>query len=240
MNAFDRGAARHPYLLAALVWLGAAAGAQAQGVGANCSLTLEQSGAGPHDYRTERQGLAVVERRHFTGRVEALISGESTKTPGPDIDYTLAKYPNHHRALLSLVRLAAKLKTPQVPDMPFSVACYFERAVRFRPNDTVARIIYAGYLGSTGQRDAATAQLERAADLSQGNPLTHYNIGMAYLEFKNLDQAVVHAQMAYGQGVTLPYLRDRLRAAGRWTDTDTSTAQAPTAPASAGASEPVQ
>jgi len=207
-------------------------------MGVNCSPVLEQ--VGPRDYRTERQGLAVVERRHFTGRVEALISGESTKAPGPDIDYTLAKYPNHHRALLALVRLAAKLKTPQVSDMPYSVACYFERAVHFRSNDTVTRIIYAGYLGSTGQRDAAAAQLERAAELAQGNPLTHYNIGMAYLELKNLDQAAAHAQLAYGQGIARPDLRDRLRAAGRWTDTDTSAAPVPIAPASAGASATAQ
>src|SRR3990170_454495 len=62
-------------------------------------------GARPPDYRFERGKLAVVEKRHFTPKVERLISGESNSKPGPDIGYTLNKFPNHHRALLALSKL---------------------------------------------------------------------------------------------------------------------------------------
>lgn len=212
----------------ALALLAAIAGAaQAQSADPLCDTQLGGQGAGPYDYRTStRAALHAVEQRHFTFRVETLLSGESTRTPGPDINYTLSKFPNHHRALLALVRLGARLKTARVPDMPYTVACYFERALTFRSDDTVTRVMYAGYLGSIQQTEAATAHLERAAVSAQDNPLTHYNIGMTYLELKNFDRAMSHAKTAYELGASLPELRDRLRAAGRWIDAEPPAASA--------------
>ncbi len=204
-----------------------------------CDLT-PASGAGPFDYRSQRQMLHVVERRHFTTRVERLLSGESTKNPGPDIDYTLGKYPNHHRALLSLKRLGEKLKSDRDPLMPHSISCYFERALAFRGDDTLVRMIYAMHLNRLGGRKAAEAQLQRASQDAGDNGLTHHNIGMVYFDLGLHEAALASAHRALQLGVDLPQLRQRLTEAGRWQDPaplpSAEAASAPPAAASAAAS----
>jgi hypothetical protein len=216
--------------------------ASAQSADSQCNFSFNADGSGPYDYRTERAALSVVERRHFTPKVELLRSGESTSQPGPDISYTLNKYPNHHRALLSLSKLGLKLKTDNVPEMRYSITCFFERAVRFRPNDTVARLIYARHLGLTDRVPEAKAQVALAGNYAEENPLTHYNIGLIALDLKDYDAALKHAQVAYGLGIASPLLRDELTKAGKWTEpaspaqphqppTPASAASAPSAPA---------
>ena len=59
---------------------------------------------GPFDYRTEKgNSLYLVESAHFTPAVEAVIAGNTTYIGG-DLDYTLRAFPNHHRALMSMIR----------------------------------------------------------------------------------------------------------------------------------------
>jgi hypothetical protein len=212
-----------------LAWPGAASGQLSD---SQCNFSFDDEGAGPFDYRTERATLGVVERRHFTRKVELLQSGESISTPGPDIDYTLRKFPNHHRALLAMSKLSLQLKTGNVPEMRYSVTCHFERAMRFRPDDTVARLIYARHLGLTGRPEEGKSQVKLAATHAKENPLTHYNIGLIALELKDYDAAVKHAQIAYGLGIASPHLRDELTKAGKWTD-PASPAQPPHSPAPA-------
>ena len=56
---------------------------------------------GPFDYRTATEEQhRMVEGAHFLGYIESLKRGKNAVTPGPDIDYTLRVFPNHHRALL--------------------------------------------------------------------------------------------------------------------------------------------
>lgn len=189
--------------------------AQAQTAVAGCSFEFT-TGGGPYDYRNERQALQTVERRHFTSRVERLVSGESTTSPGPDIDYTLSKFPNHHRALLAVSRLGAKLKLPMVPDMRYPVDCYFERALRFRADDTVARLAYALHLARSQRQNLAAGQLEVAAGYALDNPLTHQNIGLVALEIGDHARALVHAHKVHALGMTHNKLRVALEKAGRW------------------------
>jgi hypothetical protein len=181
--------------------------------------------------------LSTVERRHFTARVETLRSGESTSRPAGDISYTLNVYPNHHRALLALSNLGLKLKTDNVPESRYSVTCSFERALRFRPDDTVARLIYARHLGLTDRVPEAKTQVALASTFAKESPLTHYNIGLIALELKDYDAAVKHAQIAYGLGISSPLLRDELVKAGKWTEPP-APAQAPLAQTPASAASP--
>jgi tetratricopeptide (TPR) repeat protein len=44
----------------------------------------------------------------------------------------------------------------------------------------------------------------------------HYNLGLAYFELKDYDQALEHAKRAYALGHPLPGLRDKLKRAGKW------------------------
>lgn len=188
-----------------------AGGAQAQGV---CGPL--GNAYGPFDYRTTRGGtLGVVEEYHFTPGVEALISGKSGRIGG-DLDYTLRAFPNHHRALLSLIRYAEKYKLPKDPDMSWPFECYFERAVRFRPDDPIARMLYATYLGKQNRLAEAKQQLKAADAAADDNPFTYYNIGMVYTDLKDWDNALAQAHKAYKMGFNQPGLRDRLKAAGKW------------------------
>lgn len=191
-----------------------AADAQAQGV---CGpLRISETQYGPFDYRTMRgESLDVVERFHFTPQVEALLAGKSTRLGG-DLDYTLRAFPNHHRALLSLIRYAERYKLPKDPDMNWPFECYFERAVRFQNNDAIAHMLYATYLGKQNRVAQAKQQLQAADAVADDSPFTYYNIGMVYADLKDWDSALAQAHKAYQRGFNQPGLRDRIKAAGKW------------------------
>lgn len=192
------------------------------------------NGYGPYDYRTNRgERLKVVEDYHFTPKVENLIKGISSSLGG-ELDYTLRAFPNHHRALVALVRLGDKLRSPQPPGAQFSIDCYFSRAIRFRPDDVTVRMVFASYLGSTGRKPDGIAQLDYGATLAEDNPFTQYNLGLVYLELGAREKALARAHTAMALGFTRTELADKLRAAGAWRDP--VPAEAPTAPAQPAAS----
>ena len=171
---------------------------------------------GPFDYRNQKNYLGVVEQHHFTPQVEALVGGSSSVHVGEDLDYTLRAFPNHHRALLSLTRLGEKTHSSQPIGLPYSVECYFERALRFRPKDTTVRMIYASYLYKDQRGAQAKQQLDLAAAVAGDNPFTHYNLGLLYLEQENYPLALAHAHKAYALGFTQPALREQLQLRGKW------------------------
>ena len=122
--------------LFAVAILGTSFHASAQQFASGCGPI--ENAYGPYDYRTDRDKLPIVEGAHFTPEVEALVRGR-TGLVGGDIDYTLRAFPNHHRALVSMMKLGERMKAPQVPGAHYSVECYFDRALRFKPNDTACR-----------------------------------------------------------------------------------------------------
>jgi tetratricopeptide (TPR) repeat protein len=196
---------------------------------------------GPYDYRTERGApLRLVESAHFTVQVETLIRGKTATLVGQDIDYTLRAFPNHHRALWSTIKLAQKLKTPQPPGMMYSVDCWFDRAMRFRPEDVVVRMIYGDHLAKTGRVAEAHKQLDYVARLAKDDPLTHYHLGLIYVEMKDYERALVQAHRAQALGISRTELRERLQAADRWQDAapETPPSAAPAAVEAASAPAP--
>lgn len=198
-------------MMAALLQVAAHAGAQ----GVCGSL---ENHYGPYDYRLERNGrLRIVERFHFTPEVEALIRGESGSIGG-DLDYTLHTSPNHHRALMALVRYGERLKTTQPPAMQYSIDCYFDRAVRYQQDDTVVRELFAQYLAKGGHLKEAKDQLHAATVYAKDNAISHYNIGLIYFELKDYDHALEQAQVASEEGYPRPELRDMLKGVGKWQD----------------------
>jgi hypothetical protein len=178
-----------------------------------------ENGYGPFDYRTQRDNLKVVEQFHFTPTVESLISGSSGAIGG-DLDYTLRASPNHHRALMAMMRLGEKLKSPQPTGARYSVECWFERALRFRPDDNTARMIYATYLAKSGREQETIKQLEIATQSAGDNPFTHNNIGLIYFDIKKYESALAQAHKAYSLGFGQPTLRDRLKGVGKWKESD--------------------
>jgi hypothetical protein len=170
------------------------------------------------DYRTQKGALAAIERVHFTRRVETLVGGATGARPASDIAYILHRSPNHHRALVSLSKLSQRLTTDQVKDMRYSVTCYFDRAVRYQPEDTVSRLLFAQHLGATGRPELGRQHLAISANYAKDNPLTHYNIGLVAVELKDYARALEHAHIAYAMGVGTTGLRRQLESAGHWAD----------------------
>jgi hypothetical protein len=189
----------------------------AQGTG-DCGALSSPGQYGPFDYRTDPAPQAVVLRVHFTSEVEALIRGHTSLDPGPDIDYTLRAIPNNHRALISMMRLGEREKTSKPNGSAFTVECWFERAIRFRPDDSIVRMIYSTYLNKNGRIPEATSQLELATTYAKDNGFTHYNIGLHYFDMKNYDKAQVQAHKAIELGFTQTALRDQLQSIGKWTE----------------------
>jgi hypothetical protein len=197
----------------ALVTLSGASTAQVNACG---ELTSDHFG--PFDFRTISQSnLSLVERNHFNSDVEHLIRGQ-TSTIGGDLSYTLRSIPNHPRALSAMARLARKEKKPTPVGAFYSVDCWFDRAVRFTPDDPAVRLVYGIELIKDGKNGEAIEQFKTALDKSPDNANVHYNLGLAYLSLKKYDESLAHAKRAYELGFPLPGLRDKLVRAGKWKD----------------------
>ena len=182
------------------------------------------------DYRTDQKQYKVVEEFHFTPEVEALIRGKSG-TLGQELNYTLTNVPNHHRALVAVRRYGEKMKSPKPADLRYPVECYFERALRFRPDDNVARLLYAQYLVADQRAPQAVQHLELAAASAKDNGFTHYNIGLLFLELKAYDRALQQAHTAAALGFARPGLKEQLQAAGRWREPPVAASSAALGPA---------
>lgn len=174
---------------------------------------------GPHDYRNAaRENITIVTGRHFTPEVEALVRGNTTTRPGGDIDYTLRAIPNNHRALIAIMRLGEKEKTTQPAGTGYSIQCWFERAIVFRPDDGIVRMIYSTYLKSKGRTGEAIAQLDIATTYASDNPFTHYNIGLHFFDLAVYDKALLQAHKAISLGFPQTALRDQLEKIGKWVE----------------------
>lgn len=176
-----------------------------------------ENGYGPYDYWTDKGKLGLVEHFHFTPKVENLRSGESSYIGG-DLDYTLRAFPNHARALNAMVKLSEREKTDKPIGALYTISCYFERAIRFRPEDSTARVLYGAYLSKKGRYSEALAQLQVAEENAEDNSNVHYNIGLIYFDLKNYDKSLAHAHRAYSLGFPLMGLKQKLQRSGKWKD----------------------
>lgn len=185
--------------------------------GAGCGdFNYEKTSLGPLDYRTTPPDeIEFVEVRHFPAHVERLVRGEKG-TIGGDLAYTLRVFPNHPRALRSAAEWTRRNSGLMPKDMGFSIACWFDRAVAYRPDDAQVRIVWASELIRSQQKGLALEQVKIAEKLTKGSPHLHYNIGLLYFELKQYDKAMANAKIAYEQGFDLPGLREKLTKAGQW------------------------
>ena len=168
------------------------------------------------DYRYATQAEHIeVEGAHFVPVVENLIRGNRGYLGG-DLSYTLRASPNHHRALVSIMKWSEKLKSLQLPDMPYQVECYFDRGIRYKADDHVVRLLYAQFLVSNSRPVDAVKQLDQVVKMAGDNGFTLYNVGLLYSDMKDFDQALVYAHKAMAKGFFRPELRKRLEQAGRW------------------------
>jgi len=218
--------------LAPLVLLSWSLVAQAQTESPNRCGPLNGMHYGPYDYRTEKGRLRIVDVAHFTPAVESLIRG-STGVLGKDLDYVLKASPNHHRAIASIVKWSRRLNRIQLPDMDYDVGCYFDRAIRFAPNDFIVRSMFAEFAGRRGDKVTARRQLEYVLDQAADNPLSLHNAGLVAAEVSLDDLALSAAHKALALGFVNSPLEQRLRQSGKWQDTPPAPPAAPASAASA-------
>lgn len=190
-----------------------------------CDLTENAGGFGPFDYRTDKTKLPIVENYHFTPEVETLRRGKSSYIGG-DLDYVLTIFPNHHRALMSMVNLVFKEKRAQPEGARFSIDCYFQRAEQWRPDDAMVKVIHGIYLARAKKPKDALAAFEAASELAGDDPNVNYNLALGLIDAGRIDEAVEHARIAYRGGFPLSGLRNKLKALGRWNDVDPASAAA--------------
>ena len=98
----------------------------------------------------------------------------------------------------------------------YSIVCWFDRAIRFRSDDAVVKLVYGIYLAKTGKTNEALGQYKSALEIHPKSAEANYNIGLLYLELKEYDLALKHAERAYGLGYPLMGLRNRLKEVGAW------------------------
>lgn len=217
-------------LFVSVVLLCCSAPGHAQNPDWPCGPLVAQGQYGPFDYRTDRDKQAIVVGAHFTPEVEALIRGTTSLRPGGDIDYTLRAIPNNHRALLAMVRLAQRENTAQPSGSRYTITCWFERALLFRPDDAVVRMLYSQYLYSHQEKLQASQQLDMAQGYAKDNGVTHYNLGLHYFDQGLYDKALAQAHTAWSLGWTQTGLREQLSKVGKWREpANTSTEPAPPA-----------
>jgi tetratricopeptide (TPR) repeat protein len=119
---------------------------------------------------------------------------------------------------MATMRWGEKRKTATPSDMRYSVECYFERALRFRSEDNVVRMIYATFLSRNGRHEESVQQIDVVASRAGDNAFTHYNAGLLYAELKQYDKALQQAHAAMALGFTRVELREQLKAAGKWSE----------------------
>jgi tetratricopeptide (TPR) repeat protein len=209
------------------LWLMPSSPVIAQATIAEAGCELNKVSRNRWDYRRERWPEAHKERfewqlkdlevNHFRPQTEMLLRPTTGRTIGSDLHYVLTLWPNHHRTLLTLVRLGEREHTDQPKDTFYTIACYFERGLNYTPDDTVMRGLYAYYLAKRSDRPRALHQLELLKTHADQNPLAHHNAGLIYLEMQEFDRALEQAHRAEQLG--LPpnnRLRSSLETAGKW------------------------
>lgn len=182
---------------------------------ADCPPFVKGTTGGDYYNPDDAKGRAVVENFHFGPSVEALQRGQSGSLGG-DIGYTLEHFPNHPRALAAMARLSLRLHKAHVPGARHSVECYFQRAIRFAPEDGAAQAMYGAYLLSLKRDKEALEHLESAVSVQPGHAAAWYNLGLARIRMKAYPAALEAAHKAYGLGFPLPGLKQQLKAAGEW------------------------
>ncbi len=211
----------------------------AQELPPGCGVLRSTGRFGPYDYRAERYIpeptyrshqalLSIVENAHFTPEVESLFRGKTNALPGGDISYTLHAFPNHHRALISVAALSEKEKTQKPNGTSYLVECWFTRAIAWRPDDNIVRMIYANFLVKVKRENEAEQQLEFVAAGAGDNAFTHNNIGLIFFDMKNFEKALVYAHKSIALGLNASTLMGLLKDAGKWSDPGTDQTNAPT------------
>lgn len=197
----------------------------------DCGILQNHGDIGPWDYYDPSSSASTgadpmgrikrVENVHFKPGMRNLNTREyDIERLTSEIVYTLAVFPNHPEALISITRLekmaGGKLpqRTVDVYKPKISAYCFFDRALRFRPEQPGVRFSYAIYLHQQGKYVEALDNYKLAEKSFEENPFFQYNLGLLYSDMKNWPKAIEYAERAYTGGALFPGLSQRIEKAG--------------------------
>ena len=174
---------------------------------------------GPYDYTlpAHKGKYAIVERHHFSKNVEFLIKGDTSMDLTQDINYTLVTLPNHHKALLSVLRYQIRLnkKIAKLP-LRVPVECYFQRAINFSPKDAATYSLYAYYLRKINLLDKAREKYIKAIDIAPDSQKIKYSYALLLIDMKKYEQALEIAKSLYVNKNLPNGLKQQLIKLGVW------------------------
>jgi tetratricopeptide (TPR) repeat protein len=179
-------------------------------------------GYGPYDYlkrNTLKNEINIVESAHFTPEVENLIRGNASGVnPEADIDYTLRAWPNHHRALLSIINFQLNINNKISPykSLKTSPECYLQRAINFSRKDAFSYSLYGHYLRKIGLLQEAKKMYSRAILISPNNVRISYSYSLLLIDLKEYDESLKYAKVAYNDKATPISLKNKLIRIGVW------------------------
>lgn len=194
-----------------------------------------EAAAGPYDYTNpihRRDNLPIVEAAHLAPQTVSLKMGTRDDPGGSpaahfkgllgDLNFTLRAFPNHPVALDAMARLHLREGSEDLRFREsralYSLACWFDRAKRFKPDDYTVRMIHGIYLYRLGRYDQALEEYMIALRLAPDSAEIQYNTGLLYLKMENYEAALRHARIAYDLGYPLPGLKNALKRRGYWSD----------------------
>jgi tetratricopeptide (TPR) repeat protein len=172
-----------------------------------------------HDYRRREStpalswSVADIKNNHYDPATKSMNQGVYSRNVAADLHFMLRGWPNHYAALQARIRY--DLRGGHDYEFP-STECYFARARKAFPDDVGLVILQGYYSWKKGDRPRARKLYEEALTLDPDSVDAHYNLGLVCAEMSDFDEAVKHAQVAYGAGYPLPGLRNKLERAGRW------------------------
>ena len=161
------------------------------------------------DYRNPKhyQPGNIVEKAHFTKENEHVLSGSSTA----NVSYVLRRYPNHHRALYSMMR---NLEAGYRKRSDYSMDCWFGRAVYFAPDDEMVHMLYGIYHQRNSELKKSKEEYLKALKIKPNDSQINYNFGLLYFEMDDYKSAAKQAEVAYRNGHPLEGLRKKLQKVG--------------------------
>jgi tetratricopeptide (TPR) repeat protein len=172
---------------------------------------------GPFDYNIDKDKLPVVENHHFTREVEQLQKGSTAPYPIGDVSYTLVKFPNHPRALYSVIRFSLSTAPKANWEKRFPPAeCYLQRAINYSPTDSTPYMLYGLYMHRLGNLEESLAMYKRAEKLAPNDINLAYNMGLLLYDAELYDESYQYAKKAYDGGMNPPGLKRKLDEKGYW------------------------
>lgn len=173
---------------------------------------------GPNDYYDPtpriQEVVHSVQHLHLSRAIAMIEAGKTDHYTWQELDFTLRWFPNHPLGLKTMSDFL--LKYPSAAPPGKNADYYFDKAIEFRPDDSVVHTLYGIYLHKEKKYKQALKEYEIAEQLKPDSADLQYNMGLLYVKLKDYKNALKHAHEAYKLGHPLPGLRDELKKAGYW------------------------